>query len=332
MGLLVWLRLRRPNTWERPTLLDGLLDSPLHWLVARLYAVLLLLRGRPFRPGHGHSSTIKVVCLSDTHGHVVPDVPDGDLLVHCGDLTDAGSAAAIQAQLDWLAALPHRHKVVVAGNHDSWFDPDARRALADAARKADGEVDFKGVVYLENSSVTLEFKGGRKLNVYGSPAVPTCGGSTNAFQYERHLHPWHGRIPPETDVLVTHTPPRYHLDLAGVGCAGLLDEVWRVKPKLHVFGHVHWGRGRQAVYFDECQRAYETLMARQWKGPLRDLLPGPAWADAFSVLWYGVNSVLFKWLMLGPGTNNGGLMVNAAVVRGNTRKLVRRSPAAVVEL
>ncbi|KAK3324166.1 putative calcineurin-like phosphoesterase [Cercophora scortea] len=242
MGLLVWLRLRRPNKWEPPTPLDHILSSPLQWLVAALYRFILVLRGRPFHPP--------------------------------------------------TSAPPIR-------------------------------------VYLENNGVTLEFKGGRRLNIWGGGAVPECGGRENAFQYLRHLHPWRGIVPDETDVLVTHTPPRHHLDL-DLGCAGLLEEVWRVKPKLHVFGHVHWGHGRESVYYDECQRAYESLMARPKRGPIYDLLPNPGWVDALYVLWYGLNSVVWKWIMLGPGANNGALMVNAAVMHGNTGKV--RNPVMVVDL
>ncbi|KAK3687528.1 calcineurin-like phosphoesterase [Podospora appendiculata] len=331
MGILAWLGLRRPNEWERPTALDHVLASPLQWLVAHLYRFILALRGRPFRPP-AHAPPIRVVCLSDTHSQqlVGRAVPDGDLLIHCGDLTDDGSRDEIQRQLDWLGGLGHAHKVFVGGNHDSWFDPDARRE--EDRVNGDGKgggLDWRGCRHLENGGVTLEFKGGRRLNIWGGGAVPECGGRENAFQYVRHLHPWRGIVPDETDVLVTHTPPRHHLDL-DLGCAGLLEEVWRVKPKLHVFGHVHWGHGREPVYYDECQRAYESLMARPRRGPIYDLLPNPGWVDALCVLWYGLNSVVWKWIMLGPGANNGGLMVNAAVMYGNTGKV--RNPATVVDL
>jgi hypothetical protein len=30
---------------------------------------------------------------------------------------------------------------------------------------------------------------------------------TNRLQYQREKHPWKGRVPDETDLLVTHTPP-----------------------------------------------------------------------------------------------------------------------------
>lgn len=103
-----------------------------------------------------------------------------------------------------------------------------------------------------------------------------------------------------------------------------------MRPKLHVFGHIHWGHGRESVYYDECQRAYESLMARPAKGFLHDLIPSARWVDAFNVLRYGIGSVLWKWLMLGPGSDDGGLLVNASVMYGNTGRL--GNPVMVVDL
>lgn len=326
MSLLQQLRLRRPNGWEPPTLLDALLSSPVHFLLAHIYYLILRVRGAPFRPPKG-KAPIRIVCLSDTHDLVPRNVPDGDLLIHAGDLTNAGTAHDIQAQIDWLASLPHRHKVLIAGNHDSWFDVRSRTS---EDKKNATRLDFKRLHYLQNSTVSLDFADGRKLNVYGAADLPTCGGHDNAFQYQPDRHPWEGRIPVDTDVLVTHTPPKFHLDL-GLGCPGLLEEVWRVKPKVHIFGHVHWGRGQESIYFDECQRAYETFMSKEPRGPVFDFVPNRDLVDAIKVIYYGLNAILFKYLMLGPGSNNASLMVNTSCMHGNT-KILHEKAAQVVEV
>jgi hypothetical protein len=150
-----------------------------------------------------------------------------------------------------------------------------------------------------------------------------------SFQYQKDQPPWLGRIPIETDVLITHTPPLYHLDL-GLGCAGLLDEIWRVKPRLHIFGHLHSGHGREAVFWDEGQAAYERLMARKRGGLLLDLVPSLAWIDAAKVLWYGVKGILWQRLMVGPSGAKGGLLVNASIVYQSTTDV--GNPVEVVEL
>ena len=164
-----WPLSRRQQIWDPPTLLDELLDSPLQAFISFVYAIFLALRGAPFKPPR-NKPKVKVICLSDTHTNTI-SVPNGDVLIHAGDLTNAGTVEEIQAQLNWLASLPHKEKIVIAGNHDSYFDPKSRKA-EDRNKK----LDFKGITYLENKAITLKFKGGRKLNFYGSPNIPKCGG------------------------------------------------------------------------------------------------------------------------------------------------------------
>jgi hypothetical protein len=130
-------------------------------------------------------------------------------------------------------------------------------------------------------------------------------------------------------VLITHTPPRHHLDI-GIGCAGLLEEVWRVKPRLHVFGHVHSGHGREAVFWDEGQAAYERLMGKKKRGVMADILPNVAWIDALKVTWFGIKGIFWQRLMIGPAGAHGGLLVNAALVYQSTTDV--GNPVEVVEL
>lgn len=157
-------------------------------------------------------------------------------------------------------------------------------------------------------------------------------------------------MPPQTDILVTHGPPvrrrpaqtpccvgvhadarsqKHHRDL-GLGCPHLLREVWRVRPRLHVFGHTHCAYGKESVYFDNMQLAYERLLSRPRRGLVWDLVPNQAWVDMLQVLLHGVHSVLWKWLMGGPGSNQGSLMVNAAQMYKNTGRA--KSRAIVVDI
>ncbi len=127
-------------------------------------------------------------------------------------------------------------------------------------------------------------------------------------------------------------PQKYHLDL-GLGCFGLLQEVWRVRPRVHVFGHIHWGKGTEKIYFDECQRAYESLMARPKRGLIYDLTDKDRWVDAAKILFYGVYYVLSRWLFLLPGRHvptDTCLMVNAAQMHGNSGKMGRKVEVVVI--
>ncbi|OAA68408.1 phosphoric ester hydrolase [Niveomyces insectorum RCEF 264] len=363
--LLGRLGLGQRSPWDPPTVLDRLLASPVraaaHYLwqwiaAARGWAAAVANRARhapsPLSSSSSSSSSVvRVVCLSDTHDQIVPDVPGGDLLIHAGDLTNNGTPADLQRQLDWLASLPHEHKVVVCGNHDSWFDPAARVAAGMPAPRIPA-----GIHYLEHDTATLTFANGRRLTVYGAPDIPKCGPESfswvlhlavccfqyttapssptfNSFQYERSSPPWQDTIPAGVDILVTHPPPRYHLDL-GIGCAGLLQEVWRVRPKLNVFGHIHWGAGRQVVFWDASQRAYEVLMEADKadvgvRGLLSSLaaLPGRLLNLGRLLATAVVTSLLLPLWLVAPtsrvGRTNGTVLINAGQMHGNTGRLGR---------
>ncbi len=183
---------------------------------------------------------MRIVCISDTHlAHQEGDlgIPDGDLLIHAGDGTFEGTLAEVADFLKWLAGLRHPHKVLIAGNHDWLFqkDPALARSIVPA-----------GITYLEDSGVEI---GG--LRIYGSPWQPEfLRWAFNLPRGPRLREKW-SRIPRDVDVLVTHGPPAGILDLTPdgehVGCADLRRAVERVKPRLHVFGHIHHGHGVQDI-------------------------------------------------------------------------------------
>lgn len=302
MGLLSLLAAPE-SPFQPPSLAFRLFTSPLHFILSQLHRFLVSLRGPAFQLP---SDPIRVVCISDTHTHTLSP-PPGDLLIHAGDLTNQGTISEIQAQIDWLVSLPYTHVVFIAGNHDSYFDPRSRRSCDKGQ-----SLDFKSAHYMQHSSLTLNFhqRGERQLVLYGAPQIPACGGNDFAFQYKRKNDAWSGTLPSKVDVLVTHTPPRWHLDLpAGIGCQYLLAELWTVRPKVHVFGHVHGGRGQEVVFWDEGQRAYERLCARQswWS-----LLSISYWLNVVRLLLYDFSGIL--WFKVWGADAQGTIMVNAAHV------------------
>lgn len=44
---------------------------------------------------------VRFVLISDTHSQTMP-IPDGDVLLHAGDLTTLGEVDDMRAQVDWL--------------------------------------------------------------------------------------------------------------------------------------------------------------------------------------------------------------------------------------
>lgn len=304
------------SAFEPPSLLFQFLYSPLQFVIRHIYHLTLLLRG-PASHTRSRASRIRIICISDTHTHEPKSIPDGDVLIHAGDLTNTGTALEIQRQVDWLSSLPHPYKIAIAGNHDGYLDPRSRRASDQYQVIRWGDIQ-----YLQHSSTKIVFptKGYRRLSFYGAPQIPRCGGEEFAFQYRQHEDAWSGTIPAETDVLITHTPPRFHLDLpAGLGCGHLLKEVWRIRPKVHVFGHVHAGYGQEYVFWDKCQEAYERICARGNTGLFRDIVDVSVWTDVAKVLLHGGKGIL--WSRVWGGNGSGGVMVNAALAYRNTGKL-----------
>ncbi len=221
------------------------------------------------------------------------------ILIHAGDLTQSGTDRELDHALAWLNASPHPYKLFIAGNHDvALVSPETRARIS------------PGLTYLENSSVELTIRG-RKLLIYGSPYTPKHG--SWPFQYPR-IHPspaahpppkahetW-SHIPPLTDVLITHGPPFAHLDADRFGCYGLLSALWQVRPRLHVFGHVHAGRGVEHIKWDQGQMAYEDVCAGH-----------AGWGGILKLLWYKLTARLWKRFL---GDDIGTLLVNAAAVSG----------------
>ncbi|KAF2085020.1 Metallo-dependent phosphatase [Saccharata proteae CBS 121410] len=314
------------SPFEPDSPLQLALQVPLKYAVLLAHGFLTSLRSAPLPANPYHP--VRIVCLSDTHTLTTNDVPDGDILVHAGDLANAGSLSELQAQIDWLASLPHAQKVVIAGNHDTWMDPRSRRTLAEQDRC--GDLDWRHIRYLQHNAVTLSipFKSSndalppRRITIYGAPQIPACGGPDFAFQYPRGRDAWTDTIPRDIDVLVTHTPPKYHLDLplpSGMGCEHLLRETWRVQPRVHIFGHVHVGAGKQVAWWDDGQLAYERALARPVDGLTRGLLSIGTWVDLGLVLFWGVTGVL--WDRVWGGEGRATIMVNAGLMAGNTGRL-----------
>lgn len=227
---------------------------------------------------------VKVVCISDTHC-LNPEVPDGDLLLHTGDMTNKGTFDEIQALLDWLNTLPHKHKVVIAGNHDELLDtafvkerPQLKMGPHDEMPgRTKADLDWGDIVYLENTSTTITFSsltenGGpqKTLKIFGSPMTPLIPGDpTYAFQYSpAQEDPWAGLIPADSDIVLTHGPPQFHLDL-NRGCAHLLREVWRTRPPVMVWGHWHAAHGEETAVYDSVAYWHmKAMTTRSWSSLL----------------------------------------------------------------
>ncbi|PPQ76430.1 hypothetical protein CVT24_013326 [Panaeolus cyanescens] len=283
------------TSWER------FIKSPLLFLAKSVYAPNYQSPEQTLNNPPDPPNKIRIVCISDTHNTHAnqPVLPEGDILIHSGDLTVSGTTTELHNALSWLASQPHKHKIFIAGNHDSCLaDPETVRLISS---------NYPNLTYLCESSENVAIRG-RSLLIYGAPYTPKHG--TFLFQYpkiqprlyspENELEStqiWN-RIPLSVDVLVTHGPPFGHLDL-GMGCYPLLTVIRRVRPKAHIFGHIHASRGMEVVRWDSSTSTYEEICAGRlgWMGLLRLVY----W-KVCSAIWRTVASSTF--------------MVNAASVAG----------------
>jgi Icc-related predicted phosphoesterase len=169
----------------------------------------------------------RVVCISDTHGkHRELSIPNGDILIHSGDFTHFGEG--IDDFVRWFHDLPHRHKVIILGNHEAHNHPEVeedqqiyRTAFANQT-----------IHILQDEAITLE-----GIRFYGSSWQ--CQWDGTGFYRKRggkRIREKWGMIPSNTQILITHSP-----SYGPLVDDDLFKRVLEVNPILHIFGHVHAG-------------------------------------------------------------------------------------------
>lgn len=190
-----------------------------------------------------------VDCIGCLHGNY-PKLKGGDILIVSGDLTASHSKSEFTKFTEWYLAQNYSKKVIIAGNHDTLIE------------NGDYYFNHDWLGYLCDSGTTFE-----NLKIWGSPwsaqfkgINPKCCAFTFPFgcDNEEHLNEYWDMIPDDVDILITHTPPYGILD--GIpneydgteyhtGSKSLLTHLEdRIKPKLHVFSHIHEHGGKQLIY------------------------------------------------------------------------------------
>ncbi len=177
-----------------------------------------------------------ITTLSDTHGlhRRIKDIPLADIIIHAGDISNIGEEHQVIDFLNWFADLPHQHKIFIAGNHDFFFERESKKYIE--------KIIPSNIIYLNDSSCTID-----SINIYGSPITPRF--YDWAFNRDRgkNIQQHWKLIPTDTDILITHGPPFGKLDATTnnlrTGCEDLLKVVEKIKPKYHIFGHIHEAYG-----------------------------------------------------------------------------------------
>ena len=193
---------------------------------------------------------MKITFISDTHtkhNQVTSSLPGGDLIIHAGDFTSMGYKHEIQQFFKWYNGLDnYTNKIVIAGNHDLMFEDDLSQAK-------DIISIYPNVTYLQDELEVIGDDYSTSVKVYGSPWQPEF--YNWAFNLPRmgwEIQQKWDDIPLNTDILVTHGPAWGHLDTVigentHLGCEMLANKINTLKPKIHVFGHIHSGYGYKFV-------------------------------------------------------------------------------------
>jgi Icc-related predicted phosphoesterase len=187
----------------------------------------------------------RITFISDTHTkHDKLDgfLTGGDILIHAGDLTGRGYITEIENFMKWYDKINNYDtKVFIAGNHDFGFQ--------DENEKLRGLLTgYKTIDYLEDELMMVGEDYDNMIKIWGTPWQPEFHNwAFNLPRGDKLKEKW-DMIPLNTDILITHGPPFGKLDYVkypnqNVGCEELMKRVEEIKPKIHVFGHIHEGYG-----------------------------------------------------------------------------------------
>ena len=120
-------RMRTPKPIPPRALKVGIADPTSAWEITQA------TQGVPAQLADGESFTgkdekpagaIRCVIISDTHSYeskqmaiktAFGEIPDGDVLLHCGDFTNVGKLEEVAAFAHWFEKLPHKRKIIIAG-------------------------------------------------------------------------------------------------------------------------------------------------------------------------------------------------------------------------
>ncbi len=178
---------------------------------------------------------MKFIAISDTHGlHTKLQLPAGDVLLHAGDVCNRGTEKEALDFIHWFSAQDYQYKIFIAGNHDFYFEKTAFELI--------NKIIPDNVIYLCDSGIQIE-----GINIWGSPVSPWFyNWAFNRYRGSDIYKHWK-KIPINTDILITHGPVFGKLDRTihgePVGCNDLLQVVEKIKPKIHLCGHIHEAYG-----------------------------------------------------------------------------------------
>ncbi|KAG2379286.1 hypothetical protein C9374_007425 [Naegleria lovaniensis] len=219
---------------------------------------------------------IRIVVISDTHGfHRHLKFPDKEenkemILIHCGDMTD-GTEEQMKEFNDWLGEIKHNFSniVVICGNHETHISKYSKheiqnKFLTNCTFLQDDCFEIGGLKayaspWCPNMFSWLCEKFGKYLNQPERVQSLKSYDNMYYFKNEKDIEDMWNNIPSDVEILITHTPPKFILDLnefgSNRGCEKLLCKLPTLpKLKMHLFGHIHQINGYEFIARKEVER------------------------------------------------------------------------------
>ena len=208
------------------------------------------MRGLTISDTHNKHKKIPKDWLSNEDGYY-------DMIIHSGDISSMGHEGEVMDFLDWYNELPFKYKILIAGNHDFFFETESSDKINNLLK-----TKYKKIIYLDDSSVVIE-----GIKIHGSPVQPWF----HDWAFNRvgeEIKPHWDMIPDDTNILITHGPIQGCLDRtiggAYVGCPYLKERINELKElKLVVHGHIHEAYGR-SKYSDNLTVINASVLDRDY--------------------------------------------------------------------
>lgn len=197
----------------------------------------------------------RFVAVSDTHyAFDASLIPDGDVLLHAGDLMYRGTPDEWNERVESLAALPHKHKIFVPGNHDFYLEHYEGVARAELRRAG---VKLIGT---SNPDITIN-----NIKILGLPWVTGLQGwayNREEAWVEKYLERYFQHSYPSPQIVVSHAPPfnildairpqqTAHRDQEHVGCLAYNKFIYgpnqHFMPRYWISGHIHESYGEENI-------------------------------------------------------------------------------------
>lgn len=160
--------------------------------------------------------------------HNYLNIPEGDIFIFGGDISETGRIEEITDFNDFLGELPHKYKIITDGNHD--LSPEEISKL------------ITNAIYLQHG--LLEIK---NIRIWGTSWQYWLAYQIQCNKNKISSQELWEKIPTGIDILITHFPPYGIGDLtrngSHLGSKDLLTAIRRIKPKYHIFGHIHENYG-----------------------------------------------------------------------------------------